>query len=101
MTGCSRASGGRWTSGSWPSLTSPALIQSPIWPAVQRSLIWPPADGIDAYPHVHRWRDALAPRPPPQAAYARAAALDVGYERKDFGTALMPWDEIMKHVITV
>ena len=101
VTGCSRASGGRWTSGSWPSHTSQALMQSLIWPAIQGPFIWPPADGIEAYPHVHRWRDALGPSPALQTAYARAAALDVGYERKDCGTALMPWDKIMKHVITV
>ena len=60
-----------------------------------------PADGIEAYPHVLRWRDALAARPAVQAAYARAQALDVGYERNELGTALLPWDGIMQHVITV
>lgn len=60
-----------------------------------------PSEGWDAYPNIRRWRDALDARPAISAAYARARTLDVGYERNELDTALMPWDGIMQHVITV
>ena len=60
-----------------------------------------PSEGIDAYPNIRHWRDVLAARPAVAAAYARARALDVGYERNELDTALMPWEGIMQHVITV
>lgn len=60
-----------------------------------------PADGREAYPNIARWQADLAARPAVAAAYARARTLDVGYERNELDTALMPWDGILQHVITV
>ena len=59
----------------------------------------PPHDGEAKYPHVGRWREAVAARPAVKRAYARAFALDTGYERNELGATLFPIDGILKHVI--
>ncbi|MFW2830313.1 glutathione S-transferase N-terminal domain-containing protein [Sphingomonas sp. ID0503] len=58
-----------------------------------------PQDGIDAYPNVRRWRDAIAARPAVRAAYAKGEAIDTGYERNEKGVSLFPWEGLMQHVI--
>jgi len=58
-----------------------------------------PREGIDVYPNVRRWRDAIAARPAVRAAYERAQALDTGYDRNDKGASLFPWEGLLEHVI--
>ncbi|MES2493669.1 MAG: glutathione S-transferase N-terminal domain-containing protein [Pseudomonadota bacterium] len=60
-----------------------------------------PDEGRDSFPNIQRWREAMAARPAVQAAYDRARTLDVGYDRNELDTALMPWDGILQNVITV
>ena len=56
-------------------------------------------EGIDAYPQVRRWRDAIAARPAVQRAFARYAEIDTGYARNDKGVSLFPWEGLVAHVI--
>jgi GST-like protein len=58
-----------------------------------------PVDGIETYPNIRRWRDAIAPRPAVQRAYECAFSLDTGYERNELGTTLYPMEGILKHVV--
>lgn len=58
-----------------------------------------PREGIDGYPHVRRWREAIAARPAVRRAYQRAADLDTGYARNEKGGSLFPWEGLLEHVI--
>lgn len=60
-----------------------------------------PSEGIDAFPHIRRWRDAIAARPAVQQAYAKIVALEVGYEKNEKGVPLFPWEGLLRNVITV
>ena len=56
-------------------------------------------EGIEAYPQIHRWRDAISARPAVQRAFGRYAEIDTGYARNDKGISLMPWEGLVTHVI--
>ena len=56
-------------------------------------------EGIDAYPSIGRWHDAIAARPAVQRAFARYAEIDTGYARNDKGVSLFPWEGLVAHVI--
>ena len=58
-----------------------------------------PKDGIDRYPKVSRWVEAIAERPAVKRAYARGLEVDMGYERNDLGTAIFPAEGLLRHVI--
>lgn len=58
-----------------------------------------PREGIDEYPNVRRWRDAISTRPAVRRAYERGAALDTGYERNEKGVSLFPWEGLLENVI--
>jgi GST-like protein len=60
-----------------------------------------PSSGIEAFPNVLRWRDAIAARPAVRAAYRQGEAVDTGYERNEKGVSLFPWEGLLEHVITV
>lgn len=61
----------------------------------------PPREGLQAFPNVCRWRDAVAARPAVQEAYRKGAQLDTGYGQNEKGVTLFPWDGLLQHVITV
>jgi GSH-dependent disulfide-bond oxidoreductase len=57
--------------------------------------------GIDAYPNIVRWRDAIAARPGVQRAYARIAEVKTGYEfNEEKKVAFYPWEDVLKNMIT-
>ena len=60
-----------------------------------------PSEGIGEYPNILRWRDSISARPAVREAYAKAGALDTGYERNEKGVPLFPWEGLLKNVITV
>ena len=59
----------------------------------------PAQEGIDTYPQIRRWRDAIAARPAVRRALARYAEIDTGYARNDKGVSLFPWAGLVAHVI--
>ena len=56
-------------------------------------------EGIDAYPQIRRWRDAIAARPAVRRAFGRYTEIDTGYARNDKGVSLFPWEGLVTHVI--
>lgn len=59
----------------------------------------PPKAGLEAFPHVQRWLTDVSSRPAVKRAYARAFAVDTGYERNEKGASQFPAEGIFKHVI--
>lgn len=47
-----------------------------------------PPEGMAAFPHIARWREAIAERPGVRRAYARARTLDTGYAFNEKGMSL-------------
>ena len=60
-----------------------------------------PREGTSAFPHVVRWRDAIAQRPAVRAAYDAGSRADTGYGLNDKGVTLFPWEGVMKNLIVV
>ena len=58
-----------------------------------------PDEGMDAFPHVKRWRDGLATRPALRRAYARARELKTGYAMNEKHMTLFPWEDIQRNMI--
>jgi len=61
----------------------------------------PPREGLEHFPNVCRWREAVAARPAVQAAYQKGAHLDTGYGQNEKGATMFPWEGLLQHVITV
>jgi len=60
-----------------------------------------PQTGMEAYPNIRRWREAIAGRDAVRAAYSKSLELDTGYERNEKGVSVFPWEGLLEHVITV
>lgn len=58
-------------------------------------------EGIDAYPNILRWRDAVAERPGVRRAYARIGEVKTGYVFNDEKkVAFYPWEGVIRNMIT-
>ena len=60
-----------------------------------------PPEGMIAFPNIERWRAAIAERPAIRDAYARARAIDTGYELNEKGMWLFPWEKVVENIIIV